>query len=401
MKVLIVAGVFPAMPSGDAVHALRIGQELFNKGIEVEVLTANDPAVITDLPFKVRPIMPDWTWSQLPRLVSFLRACSPDRVLLVYSPWIFGAQMIAFLPSLLKVILPGRKTVTVFENIIIGESGPLAFKARFMRILAKGLAGIKNVDYHFGTLLRDSDQVIVLSDVFRIALAKRYPDVNRKCSLIPPPPLLRVSEENNGAIRKRYREVVGLRPDEVLLAHLGYPRKAKGIDLLLHALKELSSRRRKVRFVLIGEGSVGTTQPDAYTSELQELARQLGVAHLITWTGGFSWDSEEGSRYLRAADIGAFPFAVGIQLNSSSFAAAAAHGLPLIATQGNHLEEQFIHQKNVFLCPPNDHRALALAIETVIDQPELRAQLGQGALELARQWFSWETATSRMIAALT
>jgi hypothetical protein len=36
----------------------------------------------------------------------------------------------------------------------------------------------------------------------------------------------------------------------------------------------------------------------------------------------------------------------------------------------------------------------------VIDNPELRATLREGALELAREWFCWDTAVARTLAAL-
>ena len=42
--------------------------------------------------------------------------------------------------------------------------------------------------------------------------------------------------------------------------------------------------------------------------------------------------------YLCAADICVLPFNVGVRLNNSSFAAAAAHGLPIVTTRGEMLE---------------------------------------------------------------
>jgi len=87
-------------------------------------------------------------------------------------------------------------------------------------------------------------------------------------------------------------------------------------------------------------------------------------------------------------------------MNNSTFAAAAAHGLPIISTRGKTLERFFLHEKNVFLCAPRDPEALAAAIQTVMDRPELRTRLASGALKLADEWFSWDTAAERTLAAL-
>jgi glycosyltransferase involved in cell wall biosynthesis len=85
-------------------------------------------------------------------------------------------------------------------------------------------------------------------------------------------------------------------------------------------------------------------------------------------------------------------------LHNSSFAAAAAHGLPVITTRGETLEQPFIHQRNVFLCPPKNAEAMALAMETLIDNPAIRENLRAGVLEFAKEWYSWETATELTIA---
>jgi glycosyltransferase involved in cell wall biosynthesis len=85
-------------------------------------------------------------------------------------------------------------------------------------------------------------------------------------------------------------------------------------------------------------------------------------------------------------------------LHNSSFAAAAAHGLPVITTRGETLEQPFIHEKNVFLCPPEDPNAMALAMAAVMDNSGLKQHLRCGILELAREWYSWETAIERTIA---
>ena len=54
-------------------------------------------------------------------------------------------------------------------------------------------------------------------------------------------------------------------------------------------------------------------------------------------------------------------------------------------------------RKNVLLCPPKDPKSLADAIDLLMSNPEVRLQLNVGALELAREWFTWEKAVMRTI----
>jgi len=71
--------------------------------------------------------------------------------------------------------------------------------------------------------------------------------------------------------------------------------------------------------------------------------------------------------------------------------------LPIITTKGAILEAPFIDRKNVLLCPPKDPESLARAILSLIDEPNLRQRLQEGATEMAHQWFSWERTVASTI----
>jgi len=270
------------------------------------------------------------------------------------------------------------------------------------RMLRKGLllwASGKNVSYDFGTLLRDSDQIIVMSDGHRAALAKRFALVDRKNVLIPPPPIMYMCPDNNGSARKRGREAVKLAEDDFVIIYLGYLYPGKGIEYLLRAFDMVLRTRSNVSLVLVG-GIIGrnSSRVHDYVQELHDLCRQLKIDDRVRWTGEYAWDSDEGSMYLRAADLCVLPFDGGVNLNNSSFAAAAAHGLPVVTTKGESLDYPLVHQENVYLCAPKNPEGLGVAIATLIDQPKVREKLCVGALELAREWYSWDRAVERTVA---
>jgi glycosyltransferase involved in cell wall biosynthesis len=258
-------------------------------------------------------------------------------------------------------------------------------------------AGKKNLDYRYGALLRDSDRLIVVSERARVGLSARFSAVNDKSVLIPTPPLLRMCPENNGAARQRCRESLGITPADSMFVYFGYVYPGKGVETLFKAFKIVSAQRSNIRLVMVG-GDIDLKNHASYMQAIRRMPTEMDIDDRVKWTGGYAWDSDEASAFLRAADVAVFPFDSGVSLHNSSFAAAAAHGLPVITTRGETLEQPFAHRKNVFLCPPKDPAAMALAMETLIDNPTIKQDLRAGVLDLAREWYSWERATERTIA---
>jgi glycosyltransferase involved in cell wall biosynthesis len=306
--------------------------------------------------------------------------------------------MITFAPSLAKLLLPRVPFVTRFENVYGAHPPRTSF---FARVIRKGLAYWLSADYGFGTLLDDSDRIILLSDRHRDRLPELSPALQRKSVLIPPPPNMRICPDDDGAVRRSVRKALGVTSTDFVLAYIGYMYPGKGVETLLKAFHIVSQRRRDIRLILLG-GVIALEFPGrpSYMEQLHSLAKELGIDDKVSWTGEYTWDSDEASAYLRGADICALPFDEGVQLNHSSFSSAAAHGLPIITTRGPSLEQPFIHGENVFLCPPRSPEALAAAITTLMDTHELRQSLRGGVLTLAQEWFSWQRGIDRTIETL-
>jgi glycosyltransferase involved in cell wall biosynthesis len=423
MKILII-GAFPPRKAAEADHTFYLSEHLADHGLDVHVVTTEGSILARHPQVRVYPIMKNWSWSDLPRLRRMIRHCFPDAVLLVYTRGVYdGHPMITFCPTVCKALLPRVPFVTLFED---APSVPTAAAQSplMVRALRKGIAlgktllrrppivvstvrmgmalwaGSENLDYKYGTLLRDSDRVIVVSERARAGLTARFSGVNDKSVLIPAPPLLRMCPENNGAARQRWRELLGITPADLLLAYFGYVYPGKGVETLFKAFKIVSAQRNNVRLIMVG-GDIDLRNTSAYIREIHLMPKQMGIDDKIKWTGGYAWDSDQASGYLRTADICVLPFDSGVSLHNSSFAAAAAHGLPIITTRGETLEQPFIHHRNVFLCPPKKPEAMALAMETLIDNPEIRQDLRLGVLKFAKEWYSWERATERTIATMS
>jgi polysaccharide biosynthesis protein PslF len=399
MRALIISAAFPPMQAGEATNAYYLCQHLAERNLDVHVLTSHANTAVPDPRFKVHPIMRHWSWTEGLRLATFMKRCSPDIVYLMYLGWIYDYQfMVTFAPTIAKYVLPRVPFVTRFENV--NGAGP-QMNSLLSRALRKGIAQLDSrggVDYAFGTLLRDSDAIVLLSGRHQEILERHLPGVASKCVVIPPPSNMRMSPENGGSTRERGRTLLGVKPDEFLLAYIGFVYPTKGIETLLGAFQQVSAERRNVRLAIIG-GSLGRVYPDdsRYLNAMHELARDLGIDQKVIWTGAYNWDSDEASAYLRAADSCVLAFDSGVRLNNSSFSSAAAHGLPIITTKDDLVEEQFLHGENVFLCPPKSPDAVALAIKTLMDDVSLRRRLSTGALRLAEEWYCWKTAVDKTL----
>ncbi|MGI0052486.1 MAG: glycosyltransferase family 4 protein, partial [Nitrososphaeraceae archaeon] len=373
MKLLVISSAFPPMRAGEADHVFHLCRRLAERGVEVHVLTTRSNVVKESLPFKVYPLMRDWSWADLPRLAVFLKRCSPDAVFLKYIGWIYDYHpMVTYAATLSKSILPRAPFVTQFANAEGAHPERFSSGSRLGRKFMSRWAGGSNVDYAFGTLLRDSDKVIVLSEHHQTVLARSFPEVEKKSSLIPPPPILPISPENNGATRARKRQELGIKPDEFLLSFFGYILPGKGVETLLRAFALATQRRSDLRLILIG-GVIAREYPDQpdYPGDMRALARELNIEGKVDWIGDYDWDSDQASGYLRASDACILPFDQGATLNRSTLAAAAAHGLPILTTSAESMERAFVHEGNVFLCPPQRPEALAEAIEKLLHDATL------------------------------
>lgn len=398
MKLLVISAAFPPLKVGEADHALHLCRHLAERGLDVHVLTTKRKIEASRFPFKVYPIMPHWLWQDLPRLARFLKTCSPDAVLLIYSDRDYSRHpMITFAPSISKVVLPSVPFVTQLETEYISRKASIPTRAILKLVCT--LAERQNLDYVFGTLLSKSDRLIVLSERHLNRLANSFPYVNGKGLVIPPPCLIRICPDDNKTARQRGREALGVKPDDFVIGYYGYLYAEKGIETLFKAFQILNAQRANTKLVMIG-GNKTENHKSSYLDGIYGLAKMLGIDTHMRWMGEYPSDSDEASVYLRASDACVFPFKYGVTLNRSSVAAAAAHGLPIVTTRCEPLESPFRDRENVLLCSPDDPRSLARLIYSLIDDENLRSALREGATRLAAEHFSWDKAAARTLWAL-
>lgn len=168
-----------------------------------------------------------------------------------------------------------------------------------------------------------------------------------------------------------------------LVAFTGRCSEGKGVFDLLDALAEIAPSRPALRLECAGDGDLG---------RVVERAAGLGIdarVRLRGWIG-----ARERDELLARASIFVLPSHA--EALPVSLLEAMAAGCAVIATRVGGIPDLVEHGVNGLLVPPRDPGALALALRTVLDDPELAARLGRGARATVAERYTLEQALERL-----
>jgi len=399
---LIISAAFPPIKSGGSDYAMRLADLMAVRGLDVHVLTSTK-AGLANGTYAVLPQIQKWDWTELSKCCAAIKQINPDIIDIHFTGWIFNDHpMITFLPSFIHRILPSAHVsvhIETLSGVIRERSTTLDAAVRYIVSLAMGREGI---NYEYGSLIRDCDSLILLNERDRKELCKTFPDAEKKCSVMPPPPIMRVASGVDAVTRRRLEEKYGLAEHELTLAFYGYIYPGKGVETLFASLKQLLNSGRKVNLLLIGDvpeqSALDRAGRSKYLADIRSVAKQLGVDSAVRWVGYSDSQSELPSQLLQLSDMCVMPFDSGVMLNNSSFSFVAMHGLPIITTQTKNTEDVFINRVNALLVNPEQPEELANAILEVGADHQLKAQLSDGARALATSVFNWDKTVQKTLA---
>ncbi|HEX9038576.1 MAG TPA: glycosyltransferase [Ktedonobacterales bacterium] len=155
--------------------------------------------------------------------------------------------------------------------------------------------------------------------------------------------------------------------DTPLLLHVNRLGREKRVDVVIAAMRHVS---RPARLVIVGNG------PDQI--RLQQLARDLGVANRVTFTGlisSYALDSLHAASSL-------FVIASEAELQSIATMDALLAGLPVVAANAVALPELVHNGRNGMLFPPGDSVAAAAAVNRLLADKRLRERMGQASKQI-------------------
>lgn len=214
----------------------------------------------------------------------------------------------------------------------------------------------------------------------------------------------------SNAVRKQLLSVAGKTPIEIApmgvdlqqhfvpaalpraeneLLYVGRLAEKKGVAILLRAFAQVVKARPHMRLKIVGDGPL--------RKELRSLSSQLNIDSHVQFIGSVGQD-ELPSHYQRATAL-VFPSVIAASGDQEGLGLVPIEAMgcecPVIASNLPAVQDSVVDRENGLLVPPGDVTALAQAIGTLLDNAELRAQLGRQARQTAMAKFDWKVVVER------
>jgi glycosyltransferase involved in cell wall biosynthesis len=177
-----------------------------------------------------------------------------------------------------------------------------------------------------------------------------------------------------------------------LVTYVGFMGTQDGLDLLLQSIEHIVHRenRHDTHFVLIGDGTV--------LPELKQSVARKRLDEYVSFTGQVS--HEEVAAYLSNGDVGVAPDPKNAMNDHSTMVKILeymAFRLPVVLfdlKEGRH-----IAGPAALYATPNDPVDFAAKITTLLDNPQLREELGGYGRDRIEQKLNWKVEKASLIEA--
>ena len=192
-----------------------------------------------------------------------------------------------------------------------------------------------------------------------------------------------ISLVHNGIDTQVFKPVPGVERNPLrLMATCSADAPLKGLRYLLKAYARLLERYPDLELLLVSKPTPG--------GKTERLVRSLGIADKVQFVNGIS--TEQMVRYYAEAAIAVTPSVYeGFGLPAGE---AMACGVPVVSTDGGALPE-VVGDAGVIV-PTKNVDALVDAIDTLLQDPELRATLGARGLQRIEDEFCWHVCARQM-----
>jgi glycosyltransferase involved in cell wall biosynthesis len=152
----------------------------------------------------------------------------------------------------------------------------------------------------------------------------------------------------------------------------------KGIDLMIEAVKRLAPETRaRVEVLVVGKPYMETAALEAAAAGIPEIRFEFRFVPDEEMPALFAW-----------ADVLAFPYRE-IEM-SGVLMAALKTARPMVASNIGGFAELLVDGETGFLVPPGDVEGLTRAIGRMALEPETRARMARGLIDLVQAIPSWD-----------
>jgi glycosyltransferase involved in cell wall biosynthesis len=376
MRIGMITGEYPPLEGGVGDFSRELGMALHANGHEVHILTTqiNDrqPSSVQENELAIYRNIYDWGRSTHTEITRWINTLALDVVNIQYQAAAYQMRSgINFYPRAQRGRLAAPIVVTYHDLLppyLFPKAGPL--RKWSVRQLAQ---------YADGIIVTNGDDYTALTAAMERTL--------------PPTRLIPIGsniapQQPADYDRAAWRAARGIYPKDMLIGFFGFLNRGKGVETLIEALGQLVIAGLPAHLIFIGGRTGSSDSTNArYAHEIDGLIEETGLSTHVQRTG-FTTPAEVSAALL-AVDVCAFPYRHGASLRHGTLHAALAHGSAIVTTTPQTETPQLQDGKNVLLIPPEEATALADALRRLWKEPQLRADLGQQAAQLSRE-FSWE-----------
>ncbi|HWI19745.1 MAG TPA: glycosyltransferase [Vicinamibacterales bacterium] len=184
-------------------------------------------------------------------------------------------------------------------------------------------------------------------------------------------------EAPSGTVSESIQSIVGSEPYVLFLGRISWK---KGLDRLIAALPHVSAR-----LVIAGNDD------EQYTPVLEGIADRLGVRDRITFTGPVN-GADKGAllRHARAMVLPSYSENFG-----NVVIEAMAEACPVVVSRDVGLAD-VVDSTGAGLTVEGSSTSVAFAVERLLQDPSLRAQMGQRGARAAREHYAWPVVAKQM-----
>lgn len=228
-------------------------------------------------------------------------------------------------------------------------------------------------------------------------VAQQHPGLmsarNRILPFFPPVDITRFEPDSHS--RNQARAELGIAENEIAIGTIGNFSRQKGHDILIDVASLIQEKSKNVKFRILGTATFANQ--DYYNKNVRQKAETLGLLK-----DGFLQFMDPGQKVhhlIQGFDI--FILTSRSEGIPTVMLEALSAGIPVVSTDVGSISELLITGFNGILVKSKDPAAIAKVLLTLVEDSQLRFQLGQNAHAQAQTQFSVEACVKTHIKAYT
>lgn len=168
-----------------------------------------------------------------------------------------------------------------------------------------------------------------------------------------------------------------------IITTLARVEKRKGHKYIINAINEFKDQYPNIIYLIAGKGP--------YLSEIKSYVKKLNLQDYVLFLG---WITEpEKSLILKKSDVFAMtPVTSGESVEGfgMAFIDAAFHGVASVGSDNGGIIDAVIHGETGIICEADNQSDISLKLKMLIEDKNLRVELGNNGRKVAEKKFSWE-----------